>query len=241
MRVSIVIPAFNEERLLPATLASISLSVRPFATRAWEVEQIVCDNNSTDRTAEIAREGGAKVVFEPCNQIARARNRGAAAASGDWLIFIDADSHPSAELMDAVAGQIESGQCLAGGATVRLLGRYPKANVFIALWNGVSRTLSWVPGSFVFCETAAFRRIGGFDERLFASEEIDLSKRLKKLARQQGKRMVILHRDPILTSARKVHLYTPWEHVWFLARTVLAGGRTLTSREACHTWYDGRR
>jgi len=53
---------------------------------------IVCDNNSTDRTAEIARAAGAIVVYEPVNQIARRRNCGAAAATGDWLIFVDADS-----------------------------------------------------------------------------------------------------------------------------------------------------
>ena len=70
-----------------------------FVRRGWGVELIVCDNNSTDRTAEIARNAGARVVFEPVNQIARARNRGAAAATGDWLIFVDADSHPSAGLV----------------------------------------------------------------------------------------------------------------------------------------------
>ncbi len=241
MRVSIVIPAFNEERLLGATLRSISSATDAFLRRGWEVERIVCDNNSTDRTAEIARESGATVVFEPCNQIARARNRGAAAAMGDWLIFVDADSHPSPELMEAVAGEIESGRCLAGGTIVRLEGRHPKADLVTAAWNAVSRAFRWVAGSFIFCETAAFRRVGGFNERLFASEEIDLSKRLKKLARREGRRVVILHRHPILTSARKVRLYTPREHLRFIVRTVLAGGRTLTSREECHPWYDGRR
>jgi hypothetical protein len=68
-----------------------------------------------------------------------------------------------------------------------------------------------------------------------------LSKRLKKLARVREKRVVILHRHPLITSARKIHLYTPREHAAFMLRTLLAGGKTLTNREACHTWYDGRR
>ena len=76
---------------------------------------------------------------------------------------------------------------------------------------------------------------------LFASEELDLSRRLKALARKKGKTIVILTRHPLLTSARKLHLYTAREHLWFLAKTILGGGRTLNSREACHTWYDGRR
>src|SRR5215472_7376876 len=95
VKVSIVIPAFNEERLLGDSLGKIKLAAKAFENCGWETELIVCDNNSTDRTAEIARAAGATVVFEPVNQIARARNCGAAAAIGDWLVFVDADSHPS--------------------------------------------------------------------------------------------------------------------------------------------------
>jgi glycosyltransferase involved in cell wall biosynthesis len=79
-----------------------------FTTLEWKSELIVCDNNSTDYTADIARAAGATVVFEPVNQIARARNRGAEAATGDWLLFIDADSHPSAGLFTDVVEQIKS-------------------------------------------------------------------------------------------------------------------------------------
>ena len=80
VKISIVVPAFNEERLLGESLAQIKSAARAFAPRGWDFELIVCDNNSTDRTAEIARVAGATVVFEPVNQIARARNSGAAAA-----------------------------------------------------------------------------------------------------------------------------------------------------------------
>jgi glycosyltransferase involved in cell wall biosynthesis len=189
----------------------------------------------------VARAAGATVVFEPVNQIGRARNRGAEAATGDWLIFIDADSHPSAELFADVAAQIESGRCLAGGCTIRLEEGYPAGDLITHLWNAASRALRWVAGSFIFCDAAAFRKLGGFNVNLFASEEIELSKRLKKLARAGRKRIVIVHRHPIVTSARKLRLYTAREHFTFLAKTILRGGKTLTSREACHTWYDGRR
>ena len=120
MRVSIVIPAFNEERLIGETLRHIGLASEAFTRPGWETETIVCDNNSTDRTAELARASGAQVVFEPVNQIARARNTGAAAATGDWLVFVDADSQPSARLFAEVVEQIQGGRCLAGGVTVRL-------------------------------------------------------------------------------------------------------------------------
>ena len=64
MKISIVVPAFNEERLLGASLAQIKSAAAAFTRIGWETELIVCDNNSTDRTAEIARAAGATVVFE---------------------------------------------------------------------------------------------------------------------------------------------------------------------------------
>ena len=75
----------------------------------------------------------------------------------------------------------------------------------------------------------------------FAAEEIDLSQRLKQLARSTRRRIVILHRHPLLTSARKMHLYTRAEHFRFLLKAVLSHKKVLTNRDACHTWYDGRR
>ena len=99
--------------------------------------------------------------------------------------------------------------------------------------------MRWAAGSFVFCEAAAFRAVGGFSEALYAAEEIDFSRRLK--ARFPEREFVILHRHPIVTSGRKAELYTWREHLAFLARMLTAGRRTLRSRDACSVWYDGRR
>jgi glycosyltransferase involved in cell wall biosynthesis len=241
VKISIIVPAYNEEKLLPATLQSIGKATHGFTSGGWETELIVCDNNSTDRTAELARAAGASVVFEPINQIGRARNAGAAHASGNWLLFVDADSHPSEALFADVAQAIQSGRCLAGGSTVKLEGRYPVASLITKGWNYLSRLKKWAAGSFIFCDAAAFREVGGFSHELYASEEVELFQRLKKLARQRGRRIVILHRHPLVTSARKMHLYTPGEHLRFLAKTVLQAGKPLKSREECLTWYDGRR
>src|SRR5438270_7211316 len=106
-------------------------AMEAFAERGWPAELIVCDNNSDDRTAEIARAAGARVVFEPINQIARARNAGAIAATGDWLVFVDADSHPSPELFADVAVEIQSGKCLAGGVTMRMDQHYFVAGMVV--------------------------------------------------------------------------------------------------------------
>lgn len=241
MKISIVIPAFNEEKLLPATLESVRAAAQAMAARRWDCEVIVCDNNSTDNTAEIARAAGARVVFEPVNQIGRARNCGAKAAAGEWLVFIDADSHPSRELFEDVCEVIAGGGCLAGGCTFRLDKRDRFGDMLTAIWNTISRVRKWAAGSFIVCEATAFREVGGFSAELFAGEELDLFKRLHKLARKRRKRIVILHKHPLVTSARKVHLYSKREHLLFYLRTVLSGGRTLRNAQSCPTWYDGRR
>jgi len=241
VKISVIVPAFNEEKLLAASLAEIQSAARAFAAHSWPVELIVCDNNSTDRTAAIARSAGAAVVFEPINQIARARNTGAAAATGDWLVFVDADSHPSVELFAAVAEQIIAGRCLAGGATIRLDENHFVAGLITQMWNYASRLHRLMAGSFIFVETQAFRQVGGFSSELFAAEELELSRRLKKLAQAIGKKIIILHRHPIKTSARKMKLYTPRELSRFFLRSIFRHRRTVRSREAAYLWYDGRR
>ena len=241
VKISVVIPAFNEEKLIGATLRSIQAAGAAFEKMGWAREMVVCDNNSTDATAALARAAGAQVVFEPINQIGRARDTGAAAASGEWLVFVDADSRPSRELFADAAAEIQSGRCLAGGCTVRMDARSLAGDLGTGLWNQISRIARWTAGSFIFCEKAAFEKIGGFNEELFASEEIDLSRRLKKLARQEGKKIVILHRHPLETSARKLSLYTRLEYLRFLRKAIFNPRQTVTSREACKPWYDGRR
>ena len=241
MKISIVVPAFNEEAGLGAALSSIRNAMRAFDRRGWSSELIVCDNNSTDATATVAREAGATVVFEPVNQIGRARNAGAARATGEWLIFVDADSHPSAALFDDVAAAIERGRCLAGGSTIVYDNPHLVVRTIVRAWNTLSRLNRWAAGSFIFCEAAVFREVGGFNLEFFAGEEIDLSRRLKRAARRRGRTIAILHEHPLLTSDRKMRLYTTREIATFMLRTAITPRRTLGNPRQCYAWYDGRR
>jgi len=241
VKVSIVVPAYNEERLLGTTLDAINRARSAFDRHQVESELIVCDNNSTDRTTTIAQVQGAMVVSEPVNQIGRARNRGAAAATGDWLIFIDADSQPSPELFSDVLEAIRTGRFIAGGCLVRLEGNHRAAQLLTNGWNRLSRWRKLLAGSFIFVETAAFRAIGGFDEAFFTGEELDLSLRLRKQGRQSSRSICILTKHPLLTSDRKVKLYSSRELVTFLLRAILLPRRTMRSKAACYAWYDGRR
>jgi glycosyltransferase involved in cell wall biosynthesis len=146
MKISVIIPAYNEEKLIGETLRSVTGALDGFVERGWETELIVCDNNSTDGTSKLAQAAGARVVFEVVNQIARARNKGAEAAGGDWLLFIDADSRPTRELFQDVAETIETGKVLAGGSTIQLDAPQWSARAVTALWNCISRTTGFTGG-----------------------------------------------------------------------------------------------
>ena len=241
MKISVIVPAFNEEKLFGASLTEINAAANAFTARGWEYELCVCDNNSTDKTAEIASKYGAKVIFEPVNQIARARNTGASIATGDWFVFVDADTHPSEKLFADVAAQISAGKVLAGGVTMRLDEKLFVAGLVTHFWNYSSRLARLMAGSFIFVEAAAFRQVGGFSHEFYAAEELDLSIRLKKLARATGRKVVILHRHPILTSARKMRLYSGRELGGFFLRSIFQHRKTVRDREAAFMWYDGRR
>ena len=111
----------------------------------------------------------------------------------------------------------------------------------VQIWNVISRITRWAAGAFIFCEANAFRRVGGFKLELFISEEIDLSQRLHKLGRETGRSMMIIRRPPLLTSPRKLSLYSPVEILSFLAKVVFRPRHTMKNRAACEPWYDGRR
>lgn len=242
MNISIVLPAFNEEKLLPRTLAALAEARQVFTERGWESEVIVCDNNSTDRTAEIARAGGAFVVFEPVNQIARARNTGAAVARGEWLLFLDADTVPTRELLAEASRLIAGGEVLFIGAVVQLDDPLdPVSALVLKGWNLLSRTLRWMAGSFVAVETSAFREVGGFDLGLYAGEEVELSRRLKALARWRGKQTAIIRKYPVTSSARRLKFSTRREIFRFIFRAIFSPRAVTRDREACAMWYDGRR
>jgi glycosyltransferase involved in cell wall biosynthesis len=240
--ISIIVPAFNEEKLLATSLQAMMAAAKAFTEAGLGWELVVCDNNSTDRTAEIARAEGANVVFERVNQIGRARNTGATAASGRWLLFIDADCRPSRELLGDAAALTRRSDVLLAGATIRLDKAALGPRFVCGIWNTVSRLRRLVAGSFILVRASAFREVGGFDLQFFAGEELDLSLRLQKIVgRRDRQRTVILHRHPLVTSARKLKLYGKREMGRFLLKSIFRPIKTTASREDCAMWYDGRR
>ena len=204
MLLSVVIPAFNEEDILGASLERIKQALREDCRDGLDWEIVVCDNNSTDSTADVARAAGARVVSETLNQISRARNTGAAAAQGDWLLFIDADSYPSTELVEEVLDLIADGGYVGCGSTVVVNEGTLLNKLRMERLNPFFRLLGLCGGVFILCRREAFRAVGGFSITLFALEEIEFVIRLKKYGRRVGLRFAVLHRHPVVTSGRKV-------------------------------------
>jgi glycosyltransferase involved in cell wall biosynthesis len=241
MNLSIIIPAFNEERLIGQCLQSISTSLAENYKPGFCAEVIVVDNNSTDNTADLARQAGAKVVFEPVNQIGRARNAGAAVATGEWLLFIDADSKLNSGLLADILHLIDEGKSVGCGSKIEMKGLPWWANSTLQLWTTVSVLYRWAAGALVVCRSDAFRDVGGFNQELYALDEIKLSQQLAKWGRERGLEFTILTKHPLETSSRKVLLYSAPEIFGQIFRVLLRPGSSLQDKSKLPIWYDGRR
>jgi glycosyltransferase involved in cell wall biosynthesis len=233
-RYSVVIPAFDEEALLPRTLESLRAAM---ATVSHEGEVVVCDNNSTDGTAAAARAAGARVVFEPHNQISRARNAGARAARGEWLVFVDADTTVPGPLLAEALGLLGSGT-VAGGGSVFLMdcAGSRMGGAMVRTWNWISRRFHVAAGSFLFVRRDAFEAVGGFPESVYAGEELGLTVRIRRWGRKRGLAFRVLDSHPVGTSGRKMDWFSPWQ---ILGTVVLFGicPFLARSRTFCHVWY----
>lgn len=230
--VSFVVPAYNEERLLGDTLAAIRAAARGL-DEAYEI--VVADDASADGTAAVAGQGGARVVRVQHRQIATTRNSGARAATGEFLIFVDADTHVTAAV---VRGAVEAlrGGAAGGGSAVRFDEPIPAyARVLLPLSMGFYRVVRLAAGCFLFCSRSAFNAAGGFDEQLFGGEEWAMSWALKR----QG-RFVVL-RDAVTTSGRKLRIHSGWELLSVLCRLGLGGRRSVRDRSRLDIWYGARR
>lgn len=227
---SFIVPAYNEELELPLTIAAVH---RGAEDQKYEV--VVVDDASTDRTAEVARNAGAEVVSINRRQIAAARNAGAHHARGDILVFVDADTRISPKHISGAIRALEAG-CTGGSARVEVHGVIPLwATIFLRVFCTIYFGLNLGAGAFLFTTRKNFDAVGGFDETLFIGEEVYFSLALRKLGRFR------ILRDPIVTSGRKLRMYSAREILGNSLSVILRGPRGARSRAGLHIWYDGKR
>ena len=230
--ISFVVPAYNEERLLGATLNAIHSSARALGE---PYELIVVDDGSTDGTAAVAQALGAQVVQVQHRQIARARNAGAEVAKGDILIFVDADTIVPSSTVRATVEALRKG-AVGGGAMVQFEGRLPfYAHLLLPLFHVLMRLGGLAAGCYLFCSRAAFEAVGGFDDRLFGAEEIAMSRALRRCGR------VVILSEAVTTSGRKLRAHSGWELVRLFSGLARRGPAGVRSRENLSIWYSDRR
>jgi len=230
--ISFIVPAYNEELELPATLQAIK---RAACAATSDYEIIVVDDASTDGTAEIARAAEAKVVTINRRQIAAARNAGARHARGNIFFFVDADTridpiHVSKAIAALGAGYAGGSARMLTDKDVPFLG-----GLLIRLFAAIYFASNLGAGAFLFTTRQNFEAIGGFDEKYFAGEEVFLTIALKKIGRFK------IIPEPMVTSGRKLRMHSG-RHLWRqLVRMLLGGPKSYHSRDRLDIWYDGKR
>lgn len=244
MLLTVIIPAFNEEKIIKHTLNEIQPSLDENQDTPFSYEIIVCDNNSTDHTAEIANQTSAKVIVEPINQISRARNRGATIAQGKWLLFIDADSYPSPDSIADMLALMRRDDLIGCSSTIKVDSGPFWYRINLEGYNLSMRLFKTGMGLFTLCQADAFRAIGGFiNNDFYAFEDLDFINRLRQYGRKQNKKYTVLHRHPVTTSGRKGNLYDRWTMTKssLIALFAFLTKRKLKNPETLPFWYDGRR
>jgi glycosyltransferase involved in cell wall biosynthesis len=204
---SVVIPAFNEELYLPETLSRLrdAISVCPCG-----VEIVVVDNESVDRTAEVARSFGATVVRESVHNIARVRNAGANVARGDVLAFVDADTTVPPHFLERIAEVMGDAACIGGSADIVHAPASKLLRAYLDTWRWLGIRLGMAQGAAQFCRKSAFTHLGGYDESQFMGEDVDFYWRLQRLSARIGGYLKFLDDLRVAPSPRRFDQTPIW-------------------------------
>src|SRR6266487_864712 len=230
--ISFIVPAYNEEMELSSTIEAIRTAASG-ATQPYEI--IVVDDASADATAQIAAMAGARIISINRRQIAASRNAGARAARGDYLFFVDADTRINRTHIVEGITALEAGYA-GGSARVVTDGFVPLwGRIFVRAFCAIYFRLNLGAGAFLFTTRRNFDAIGGFDEEYYIGEEVYFSLALRKLGRFK------VLRAPILTSGRKLRMYSARYVLGRSLSIILRGPRAARSREKLEFWYNGRR
>jgi glycosyltransferase involved in cell wall biosynthesis len=242
VRISLIIPAYNEEALLPRLLDTIDIARDRYRYGENAIEVIVGDNASTDRTAAIGEDRGCTVAHIEERRIAAARNGGALLARGDILAFVDADTRIHQETFNAIEDSLATGKVVAGATGVRL----ERMSLGIAATFAVFLPLVWalqMDTGVVFCRREDFEAIGGYDERRFFGEDVQLLFDLRRVGRPREQRLVRLRPYKAIASCRKFDLHGDWHYFTDLFRLapLMLHSPGATSRFAERYWYGDQR
>lgn len=179
MRVSFVIPARNEERYIGEALGSI----HSFAPDPQQVEIVVVDNGSTDRTVELARAGGAQVLVHPGGTVGSLRNVGVARTSGEVVVFLDADVLLTPAWQQRIDTALSEFVRTPDIVTGSRCGISREASWIERVWFKplLAERANYINSGHLITSRALFDRLGGFDTSRETGEDSDFSNRARAL------------------------------------------------------------
>lgn len=196
-RLSIVIPVKNEEKMLPKLLDTVK------AQTFTDYEVIVADAHSTDNTRAVAESYGARVVEG--GMPGPGRNRGAIAAQGEVIAFLDADVQlPSSKFMEECLAEMDRKNLDVATCKVKPLSRKPIDRALHEAYNAYAIATEKIrphaPGFCILVRRHAHEGVKGFDEEVVFAEDHDYVQR----AQREGYRFGLLRSHPVAVSVRRL-------------------------------------
>jgi glycosyltransferase involved in cell wall biosynthesis len=211
VKVSVIIPAYNEEQRLPQTLGRIG---KALSIGVYPSEIIVVDNDSQDGTKQIAEASGAKVFVEKEHNISKVRNTGAENATGDVLVFIDADTLVPDTLFQKITAVMEDEKCFGGAVAVEYEDFERKWVKFYLLgWKFWGTVFNMKQGAAQFCRTPVFEELEGYDQTIFMGEDVEFYWRLSRFAGRNKGYLYFIEHPKVITSARRFDKMSLWKIV----------------------------
>jgi glycosyltransferase involved in cell wall biosynthesis len=219
--ISFIIPAYNEEDYVGRCVSAIH---EVMSSVGAAHETVVVDDGSTDLTASISRETGAKVTQVLHRQISATRNAGVREARGDVFFFVDADTVVNEQAIRSALRVLRDG-AIGGACIPRFDGKLPLwSRAFYPLVIFVARLLRQPGGTCLFCTRSAFEVVGGFSEAYYAAEDAVFVSALKR----RGRFVVI--DEFVVTSGRKLRAHSFWSITRLLARLAIGGPAAFRDR-----------
>ena len=234
VKISVVIPAYNEEQCLPKTLQRIGEAL---AVAVYPSEIIVVDNDSQDKTKQVAEDFGAKVVQEKDHSIGKVRNAGAKNSIGDVLIFIDADTLVPETLFQKIIAALEDEKCFGGAVAVEYEGFKRKWMKYYLLgWKFWGKFFNMAQGAAQFCRKSVFEELKGYDQTIYMGEDIEFYWRLSKYAKRNNGYLHFIEHPRVKTSARRFDKMSLWKT--FLLTHPIFIRLTWRNKSFWRDWYE---
>lgn len=210
---TVVIPAHNEEKYVARCISSVKSAAKCYG---GSVQIIVVCNRCTDRTADIAQKHGAKVIINEDRCIAKVRNEGIFAASGDVIVTIDCDNRMTRGTIKEIAYLLHTGNYIGGGAPIRFE-RYSFPLFCNDLLCRLSFGITGLYCGIFWAEKSTFQAIGGFVEKK-AMEDVATAKALKAYGKSRGKKYTVLRKNVLINSTRKYDDMGDWLYLTMMLK-----------------------